>query len=82
MNEDFVIPVDYKGEELEFRAQLLNYGYSYKIQVDINGLEVLFEPDEERNFRVILDPEKLDGQNKIDTELLKVIAGVLESSVK
>ena len=48
MNESFDIPVIYKGEEILFNGELLAYGYSYKIQVDVNGSIVLFEPDEEK----------------------------------
>ncbi len=41
--------------------------------MDINGSEVTYEPDEERNYRAIVDPEKLGG-GQINVDLLKAIA--------
>ena len=33
-------------------------GYTLKISVDVNGTEVLFEPDEERNYRAVMIPSR------------------------
>ncbi|WP_018613209.1 hypothetical protein [Segetibacter koreensis] len=81
MNETFNLSVTYKGKEVTFSAKLLVYRYSYKIQVDVNSNEVLFEPDEERNYRATIDPEKVEGK-KIDMELLTAIAGAIEAIVR
>lgn len=57
MPESFTLTVPYKGQELNLDAILNVYGYTYKISVDVLGAEMIFEPDEERNFRAILaDP--------------------------
>ena len=53
MNDPFNLPVTYKGTELGFPAQLLQLGYLHKFQVDVNGQMVMFEPDEDRNYRAI-----------------------------
>jgi hypothetical protein len=82
MDDILQIPVTYKGQEIDFEAKLLNMGYMYKIQVDVYGQQVLFEPDEERNFRAMLDPNDLEKGNYIEVGLLKAIAEVLESVVK
>jgi hypothetical protein len=82
MNDTFEIPVSYKGNDLVFEARLLNYGYNYKIQVEINGIDVFLEPDEEKNFRVIVDPSHLEGKNKLDIELLEIIVSTIESVMK
>jgi len=77
MDNSFVIPVLYKGKEIEFDAKLLVFGYTHKIQVDVNGQEVLFEPDEEKNYRaMIANPSK---EKQTDVELLKIIAQTIES---
>jgi hypothetical protein len=55
MEDTFDIPVTYKGKELLFKSQLLILGYTHKISVDVNGTEVLYEPDEERNYRAVID---------------------------
>ena len=82
MNDTFEIPVSYKGEELLFEARLLNHGYTYKIEIEINGIEVFLEPDEEKNFRIIVDPAHLEGKEKIDKELLEAIVSTIQSVMK
>jgi hypothetical protein len=81
MNETFEIPLTYKGKEVTFPSKLIIYGYSYKIQGDVYGTEVLYEPDEERNYRATVNPDELESK-KIDVELLKAIADTLEAIVK
>lgn len=41
------VPVTYKNKNLIFNADFLQTGYSYKFEVDVNGVKVYFEPDEE-----------------------------------
>lgn len=53
MTEGFEIDVKIKNEEKKFDAEFRKLGYSYKIAVWIDGHEVIYEPDEERNFRAI-----------------------------
>src|SRR5215210_9211350 len=77
MEDTFDIPVTYKGKDLTFPSTLLVFGYTYKISVEVNGTEVLYEPDEERNYRAVIDPEKMEGMKRIDKELLKAIAGAI-----
>ena len=80
MDEGFELPVTYKGEELAFPAQLLQTGYTHQFKVDVYGQEVFFEPDEERAYRAIIDPEKLNKQINID--LLKAITESIEFIMK
>ena len=82
MEDTFDIPVTYKGKELLFKSKLLILGYTHKISVDVNGTEVVYEPDEERNYRALIDPEQMEGMKRIDKELLKAIAEAIESIVK
>lgn len=82
MNEEFEIPVDYNGKELTFKGLLLNFGYTHKIQVDVNGIDVIFEPDEERNYRIVVDPDHLEGKKKLDVNLLQAILATLESAAR
>jgi len=76
------IPVTYKGQELSFPAQVLLSGYTHKIQVEVNDQLIMFEPDEERNYRALLEASQLDKGAKLDIGLLQAIAEVLESVVK
>lgn len=65
MYDPFELPVSYKGEELLFPAELKQIGYTHAIVVDVYGQEVLFEPDEERNYRAVVKAEKLNKQVNI-----------------
>ncbi|EHQ28732.1 hypothetical protein [Mucilaginibacter paludis] len=80
MDEVFQLPVSYQDEELELEARIMVQGYLYRIEVMVNGIPVLFEPDEERNYRALVSMEQLQvNQNALDVGLLKAIASRLES---
>ena len=64
MDEPFDLPVTYKGEELLFPFELLMLGYTHKFQVEVNGQTILFEPDEERNDRAVVNAEQ-DGKQRV-----------------
>ena len=81
MDDSFELTILYKEKEIIFPVKLLSYGYSYKLEVEIDDTKVLFEPDEERNYRAVL-PENADDQKPPDIELLKAIAGELEAAFK
>jgi hypothetical protein len=81
MNNSFNLPVEYKGDELLFPASLIKHTYSYKIEMDIFGQSVFFEPDEEMNFRAITNSGN-DLQQTIDTVLLQLIAENLHELFK
>ena len=82
MDYDLEVPVTYKNQELIFFAKFIQFGYSYKFEVDVNGIIVFFEPDEERNFRAIIDPTIDHGNHKIDKELIQLIAEEMEAILK
>lgn len=80
MDEMFELPVMYKNEELHFPAELQQTGYSHRFRVEVYGQDVFFEPDEERNYRALIDPEQMTKD--ISTELLQAVANTIESLVK
>ncbi len=82
MDEPFEIVVTYKHTQLSFTAFLLKYGYSYKIQVLVKGQQVLFEPDEERKYRAIIELNDGNHPARIDAGLLQAIAEEIESILK
>jgi len=82
MRDSFDIPVTYENKNLAFTATLLQFGYSHKFAVNVNGVQVFFEPDEERNYRALLDPAELEKNKGIDAGLLKAISMAIESLVK
>jgi len=82
MEDNFEIPVTFNNKQLSFPGRLLNYGYSTKIEIDIEGTKVLFEPDEERNWRALISYEDVQANKKLDPALLKAIAGAIEELIK
>ncbi len=79
---DFELPVTFNNKELMFQGKFLDYGYSSKIEMDIEGTKVLFEPDEERNWRAIISFEDVMANKKPDQDLLKAVAGAIEVITK
>jgi phage-related protein len=77
MEDSLKIPVTYKGEELEFDAKLVPYGYIHRLLIDVEGIEVYFEPDEDRQYRAILSDEALSKNLTPNIELIKLIVEVL-----
>ncbi len=73
------IPVTYKGQDLVFNASVKAYGYVHKIEVDFKGQTIIFEQDEEGLYRAVVPYEEVMAAPQIDTELLSVIAHVLDT---
>ena len=81
-DDSFEIPVSYRGEEFSFPAQLVITGYTHKIQVEVDKQVIMYEPDEERNYRPVLTAAQLESGVKLDINLLKAIAEVIQSVIK
>lgn len=77
MDNRFEIPVTWQEKEHLFPALLVTWGYTYRIEVEVFGMVLSFEPDEEGNFRGLLSQEDRQDNKKIDTGLLTAIAGQL-----
>lgn len=81
MTEPFVLTVRYKDQNKDFNAELRMLGYSYKIAIMVDEVEILFEPDEEKNYRAVVTDAT--GKEKLpDTALLQAIARELELAFK
>ena len=78
MDEKFQLPVEYKGEELTLNTSLLVTGFTHKFVVEVYEQEIIFEPDEDRNYRAIIPYEDIGKNKNIDQGLLKEIASVLQ----
>lgn len=70
----FELPVTYRGEPFTLPAKLVRYGYTYKVFVEVDGWQIIFEPDEERNLRVIVE----GAPEGIDREKVRAIGEALE----
>jgi hypothetical protein len=77
MDEAFELPVMYKGEEILLPTRLLHTGYVHRFEVSIQGHDFLFEPDEEQQYRALVNAEKLAELSWLDVGLLQAIAETL-----
>lgn len=82
MEDAFLIRISLEGKEYEFETKILWLGFQHKIEVNIEGIVVLFEPDEERNYRAIFSPEQTELHQSVPKKLLKAVAQHLESILK
>ena len=82
MESDFLLPVTFEEKEMEFPTKVIQSGYTIKLEVDIQGTIVTFEPDEERNWRAVMGYEDLIAGKKVKRELLEAVAGVIEEITK
>ena len=78
MMDLFELPVDFSGKEFLFPAELLPMGFTHKIKVTVEGTEILFEPDEERNYRAMITDLEKFNQTHIDKLLIQAICKTLD----
>ncbi|MDR3678723.1 MAG: hypothetical protein P4L41_02080 [Flavipsychrobacter sp.] len=71
MLEGFELPVVYKGQEMEFGARLVISGYVYQFIIIVNDRDLVFEKDDEGNYRVINYTPAISVH--VDTALLEAI---------
>jgi hypothetical protein len=81
MKDEFELPVVFDKKTI-LRQSFCSLGTPINLKIDVNGIEVLFEPDEERNYRAWIDPTKQEALIKVNPHLLKEIALAIESIVK
>jgi len=74
----FELPVEYKGEEILFPAELLPMGFTHKIKVIVEGTEILFEPDEEKNYRAMIPDTEMEKRDRRNKPLLAQICKTLD----
>ena len=78
MEDSFEIPVTYKNQELTFSAQVVQAGYVIYILVDLYGINLKIERDDEGNYRALIDPEVLEAA-KVDEAVVRSVLNVLTS---
>ena len=80
MEDSFVIEIDFEGRKYSFETRLATVGYTHKFCVVINDLEVIYEPDEERNYRALLNETDQGKVKDLDKELIKLVGEKIEAS--
>ena len=79
---DFELPVIFNNKELLLPGKFLDYGYSSKIEIDVDGTRLIFEPDEERNWRAVISYEDVQANKKINKDLVEAITVAIENIIK
>ena len=79
IEEGFELPVRFDNKDFAFPARLSHWGFGYKIEVDVEELSIVFEPDEDRNWRAIVDPSVVSSNRQISKALLEAIANAIEN---
>lgn len=79
MEYDLELPVTYKGKELLFPLKVVPQGYVYRFLVKIEEAEMIYEKDDEGEYRaVIAKPDEYKGKLP-ERELLEAIGEVIRS---
>lgn len=77
MEQTVEIPVEIRGEERVFSAKVQAWCYGHRFLVDVDGVEVTLERDDEGEFRAIL-PDGFSGKIS-DKEMIGAIVDVLKA---
>ena len=77
MDDELKLPVNYNGEEREYPFRVIPQGFATRFAVLVNDVEVIFERDDQGDFRAMIynDAEK---HALFEPELLKSIAAVIK----
>ncbi len=77
--EELALPVTYKGKEYSFPLKIVPQGYVYRFVVQIDHAEIIFEKDDEGEYRAVLNkPDEHQGKLP-EKELLAAIHDVIVS---
>lgn len=77
MGEMVTIPVEYRGEERAFEAEVQVWQYGHRFLVPVEGVDLVFERDDAGEYRVVV-PEGYVGKLP-DRGLVQAIAAVLDA---
>ncbi len=81
MEEEFEFTGSYKGHNYLFKSSLLIYHTTHKFEVHIEDNKFIFEPDEEKNYRAIMEPSMIERLKKVDVGLLEAVSFTIKQIV-
>lgn len=73
MENAFTIQIEFDGEQMIFDAKLDTIGFVHKIYINVSGVNVAFEPDEERSYRAIVKPAQISSLTEKDKQIISAI---------
>jgi len=77
MEHTFELPVSYGGHNLLFPGRLVAYTYSYKIFIDVDGITLSIEKDDEGGLRVLQE----EGKEVADKKLVAAVLSSLQEII-
>jgi hypothetical protein len=80
MEDTFGVEVEHGGRKYTFEGRLATVGFTHRFYVLINGLEVTWEPDEERNYRAMLSAADQHKATALDRELIKAVGDKIQEA--
>jgi hypothetical protein len=78
MNDPFIIPVNYEGQQQEYRPRFERWGYTHRISVLVGEITVVFEPDEEGGYRALRTEDASTSAPKLLQVLAQKLAKLIE----
>ncbi len=79
MEESFELPIQYRNREIVCTCKLVTTGYSYRIYLQAEDQEIIFEPDEERNLRALYENQQ--SGKSLPADLIRIIGEALEKNL-
>ena len=79
MENIFSIEIRHNGAALTFDARLDTIGFVHKILIKVNGIDVTFEPDEERNYRAMVQPSQMASLKEPDMHIIAAIGAEMNN---
>ncbi|MCF2506829.1 hypothetical protein L0663_25790 [Dyadobacter sp. CY107] len=76
MNETMMLPVEHRGTAYEFPLTIVTLGYTYQLHVQIEGKTLIFEMDDQHQYRVLSQAGDVKEVNK---SLVEAIVSTLQS---
>lgn len=76
MEHYFELPVTYDGHDQLFKGRLVTFGYDYKFYIVVEGEEIVFEKDDQGDFRAV--GNSTITSPKINVHLLEAIVQSLQ----
>jgi hypothetical protein len=72
MVDSFILELDYNNQKRAFDAEFHKLSrFTHRMVVNIDGAQIFFEPDEERNYRAVLSE---NSSSVPDAGLVKAVA--------
>lgn len=79
MENNFIIEIEIGREKLIFDARLDTIGFVHRVLINVSGIDVIFEPDEERNYRAIIHSNSVNKITDADKQIIIFLGEKLES---